>query len=73
MISSVEFTLNKKENATSLILKNQKCDIDFKIKNIINAISLGIYSKYEKTELDNLETQKAMIEEKISVEKNNLS
>ncbi len=72
-ISKKILKINKNENATLKLLKKHQCDIDFRIKNIINAISFGICSQSVKTELDNLESQKAVAEEKISKEKNNLS
>ena len=50
------------ESAESVLLKSQLAEVQFKLKNLTEALALGIYSDTTKQMLDELEAQKKNIE-----------
>ena len=50
------------ESAESVMLKSQLAEVQFKLKNLTEALALGIYSDTTKQMLDDLEAQKKNIE-----------
>lgn len=65
--------INKKENASMLLLKKQHKCILKNINNIVDAIAQGIFSNSVQEKLTELEQQKSEIEQQIKIEKENLS
>ena len=56
------YRLQELESAESVMLKSQLAEVQFKLKNLTEALALGIYSDTTKQMLDDLETQKKNIE-----------
>lgn len=70
-ITDAVLKINKKENASILLLKKQyKCIVN---NNIVDAIAQGIFSNSVQEKLTELERQKIEIENQIKIEKKNLS
>lgn len=70
-ITDAVLKINKKENASILLLKKQyKCIVN---NNIVDAIAQGIFSNSVQEKLTELEQKKIEIENQIKIEKENLS
>ena len=65
--------INKKENASILLLKKQYKCIVKNINNIVDAIAQGIFSNSVQEKLTELEQQKSEIENQIKIEQENVS
>lgn len=72
-ITDAVLKINKKENASILLLKKQYRCIVKNINNIVDAIAQGIFSNSVQEKLAELERQKIEIENQIKIEKKNLS
>lgn len=72
-ITDAVLKINKKENASMLLLKKQHKCIKKNINNIVDAIAEGIFSPSVQEKLMELERQKSEIEQQIKIEKENLS
>lgn len=72
-ITDAVLKINKKENASMLLLKKQHKCILKNINNIVEAITQGIFSTSVQEKLAELERQKIEIENQIKIEKKNLS
>ena len=72
-ITDAVLKINKKENASMLLLKKQHKCILKNINNIVEAITQGIFSTSVQEKLAELERQKIEIENQIKIEKENLS
>ena len=70
-ITDAVLKINKKENASILLLKKQyRCIVN---NNIVDAIAQGIFSNSVQEKLTELEQKKIEIENQIKIEKENLS
>lgn len=72
-ITDAVLKINKKENASILLLKKQYKCIVKNINNIVDAIAQGIFSNSVQEKLTELEQKKIEIENQIKIEKENLS
>lgn len=72
-ITDAVLKINKKENASILLLKKQYKCIVKNINNIVDAIAQGIFSNSVQEKLMELEQKKIEIENQIKIEKENLS
>ena len=72
-ITDAILRINKKENASMLLLKKQHKCILKNIHNIVDAIAEVIFSPSVQEKLTELERQKSEIEQQIKIEKENLS
>lgn len=72
-ITDAVLKINKKENASILLLKKQYRCIVKNINNIVDAIAQGIFSNSVQEKLMELEQKKIEIENQIKIEKENLS
>ena len=72
-ITDAVLKINKKENASILLLKKQYRCIVKNTNNIVDAIAQGIFSNSVQEKLAELERQKIEIENQIKIEKKNLS
>ena len=68
-ITDAVLKINKKENASMLLLKKQHKCILKNINNIVEAITQGIFSTSVQEKLAELERQKIEIENQIKIEK----
>lgn len=72
-ITDAVLKINKKENASILLLKKQYKCIVKNINNIVDAIAQGIFSNSVQEKLTELEQKKIEIENQIKIEKESLS